>query len=156
MDGLEDAGVGADRGAGQQAHGTCDARAFIREDVAEGIFGDHDIEETGFLNHAHSGIVNVHVVGGDVGVLGGNLLCDLAPETRGGEDVGLIHDGKVTAALAGITVGYMKDALDFGTAVEVGIVGFIIALFLGAEVHASGKFANADEIGSTDKVILEG
>jgi len=50
----------------------------------------------------------------------------------------------------------MEDALHLGTAIEVGVVGFVVALLLGTEVHASRQFADADEIGTADEVVLEG
>ena len=46
----------------------------------EGVFGDEDVEEAGVLNHAHGGVVDVHVVGGDFGPGRGHLLGYAAPE----------------------------------------------------------------------------
>ena len=63
VDGLEHRGAFARRRGGKEAHRAADAGAFVREDIAEGVFRHHDVEEGGFLDHAHGGVVDEHVVG---------------------------------------------------------------------------------------------
>ena len=69
VDGFEERCVKAKTRRRLQAHRTSDAGGLVREDIAEGILGDDDIEESRFGEHAHRGIVDEHVVGGDVGIL---------------------------------------------------------------------------------------
>ena len=80
VDGLKDRCACTGGGAGQQAHRTGYAGAFVREDIAEGVLCDHHIEELRVLNHAHGSIIYIHEIGLHIGVLGHHLLGYLAPQ----------------------------------------------------------------------------
>ena len=55
----------------------------------------------------------------------------------------------------GVLVADAKNALHLGAAVQIRIESLIGPLLLGAEIHAAGKFADADEIGTAHKLILK-
>ena len=155
VDGFEERRVLTERRRGLQAHGTGDAGGLVGEDVAEGVLGDDDVEETGLGEHAHRGIVDEHIVGAHLGILGFHLLGDLAPQTAGGQHVGLVDDGQVLVALHGHLETEFQDALDLGTGVDIGIVGHVVVLMLLSEVHAAREFAQHDEVGTADEFILQ-
>ena len=162
MDWLEDRGVLTCRCGWEQTHRAGDATSFIGQDVAKSILGDHHVEETRLLDHTHRSVVNVHKVGGNVGILLHNLLCNLAPETGRSQDVGLIDHSDVVATLTGILISHVQDTFHFGTRIVVGVecVFYTILvdgrLLLLTEVHTTGELTDADEIGTFHNLILQG
>ena len=156
VDGFEEGCVLAERAAGLQAHGACDARGLVGEDVAKGVLGDDDIEETGFGEHAHGGVVDEHVIGFHIGPLGFHLLGYLTPQTAACQHVGLVDDGEMVAALTGHIERHAKDALNLGTGVDVGIVGAVVVLVFLSKVHAARELADDHEVGTSQELVLQG
>ena len=93
MDGLEHRGVLALRvevGTGREAHAARDGRAEVRQDVAEEVARDDDIELCRTDGQLHRAVVDVEVVELDIGVRLGELGHRAAPEARRREDIGLV------------------------------------------------------------------
>ena len=156
MNGFEEWRMLAQRRRGLQAHRTCDTRGLIGEDVSKGVFRHDDIEETGFCEYAHRGIVDKHIIGGNLRILGFHLFGNLAPQTTRSQHVGLIDHGEVFLAGHRHLEGYLQDALNLRTCVDIGIVGLIVVLILLAKVHTTREFANHHEISATQQFILQG
>ena len=51
--------------------------------------------------------------------------------------------------------GYLQDALNLGTGVDVGIVCLVVVLILLAEVHATRQFAQHHEVGSLQEFVFQ-
>ena len=73
-------------------------RGFVRQDVAEQVLGQDDVEPLRSGHERHRARVHVHVRHGDVGVVPGDLVHDLAPELRRLEHVGLVDRDELLAA----------------------------------------------------------
>ncbi len=81
MDGLEDSGAALPQARRRQhAERAGEHRGFVGEDVAEHVLGDDHVEAARAGDELHRGVVDEHVVEGDVGVVGVDLGDDLAPE----------------------------------------------------------------------------
>ena len=50
---------------------------------------------------------------------------------------------------------HLQDALHFWTGVDIGIVGLIVILILGTEIHATGQLTNHHKIGTTQQFFLQ-
>ena len=157
MDRLKEAGVLADRSGSEETHRAGDAAGLVREDVAEGVFGDHHVEEFRSADEFHGCVVHEHVVHFDVRVGSFHSLGDLSPESGGLKYVGLVDHRQVLAPAAGELECQLEDALDLGTAVDVGVIGSVAAVLasLLSEVHSTGEFPDADEICSVHELGLQ-
>ena len=67
----------------------------VREDVAEQIRRDHDVELLGLQDHPHRGGVDVHRIAPHVGELLADLLEDVAPDLLDRNGVRLVDQGDV-------------------------------------------------------------
>ena len=106
----------------------------------------------------HCGVVHEHEVQLHFGVLGCELLGDLAPETRGFEDVGLVDYRQVTAAAHGQPERHVQHALDLLPRVGAGVHGPVapfVAALRPSEIDAARQFADADEVGAPHHLGLE-
>ena len=149
MDGFEERGVLAQRRRGLQAHRTRDTRGLVGEDVAKGVLRDDNVEEARLCEHAHRGIVDEHIIGGNLRILGFHLLGNLTPQATAGQDVGLVDNGQVLLARHSHLEGYLQDALNLWTRIDIGVKGFIIVLIFLTKIHATRKLANDDKISTT-------
>ena len=162
VDGFEDWSGASRRSAGQQAHGACDARPLVGQNVAECVFRHDDIEEARVLNHAHGSVIHIHEVCLHIGIFAHHLLRHLAPQAARSQHVGLIDHGQVLSALTGILITYAEDAFHLGPTVVVCVESIFYAIgshsrfLLLSEVHAAGQLADADKVGTTDKLVLQG
>ncbi len=152
----------AEAGRGEHAERARDHGHFVGEDVAEEVFGDEDVEGVGPLDELHGGVVNIEVVHGDLGVVGGDFVRGFTPEDGSGEDVGFIDGGEAFVAAHGGFEGDVEDVFNLGFLVDHGVKGdgFAIAFFaaLGiAEVDAAGEFADTEDIEAIrDEFVFDG
>src|SRR5260370_5826503 len=85
MDGFVDGGVklavvrDAQRGRGQHSQASSEHGRQVREDVAEDVAGDDDVELPGFADQLHGAVVCVHVAKLDIGKFACVQLCDDLP-----------------------------------------------------------------------------
>src|SRR5205085_9767717 len=100
----------------------------VGEDVAEEVVGDDDVEAGRVLDQVDAGRVDVAVGGGDVGVLGPDLVERALPEVAGeGEDVGLVDQGEVAAGAGlGLGEGGADTALDAPPGVDRALGGDLV------------------------------
>ena len=147
----------ADR-AGQHGGG-------IRQDIAEHVAGDDDVELLRRTYQLHCCVVDIHVVQRDVRILGVHLGDDLFPELEGLQHVGLVDAGQAVAALAGGLEGDMGDAADFGLRVAHGVEALALAGERAidrnahtarlAEIDVAGQFADDQDIESGHHLRLQ-
>ena len=137
-----------------------DRAAEVGEDVAEEVVGDHDVVAAGVLHEVDAGGVDVVVGGGDVGVLGCDLVERALPEVaREGEDVGLVHQGEVLAlARPGQVEGVADAPLDPHPRVDRALGRDLVGRALAEEpalarVGALGVLAHHDHV---DAVVERG
>ena len=95
----------------------------------------------------HGAVVNVEVIGFDVGVFGGDALHGFAPHAARLKNVCLIDARHLAATLAGHIEGDTRNALDFGR----GIVHVVVARAslvapLLAEVHIAHELAAYNQV----------
>ncbi|KAG0945135.1 hypothetical protein G6F31_014497 [Rhizopus arrhizus] len=83
----------------RDADGAGAGRAQVRQDVAEEVARDDDVELARVAHQLHRGVVDVHVRQLDVGIFARHLNDDIAPELRGFQHVGLVHRGDLATAL---------------------------------------------------------
>ena len=83
----------AERRRRQHAEAPGQDRRLVRQDVAEQVLGDDDVEVGRPPDEQHRARIDQLVVEPDVGELGGQLVGDPAPQPRGREDVGLVDLG---------------------------------------------------------------
>ena len=108
----------------------------------------------------HGAGVHQAVLKRHIGIIGCNLLGDLAPHPRRIENVGLIDRGQQTASRARGLEAQPHDALHLRLGVGEGIHGLALAVFLPtslglAEVDAAGQLAQHDHIHRFDCLPLE-
>ncbi len=141
----------ASEARGEHAEGAGQHGRLVGEDVAEHVLAEDHVELLRPLDQLHGGVVDVHVGQFHIRIFLGDAGDDLAPEHRGGEDVGLVDGADLLAALAGRLEGDMGDALDLRHAVAHGVDADPLApvpfdpLRLG-EVDAAGQFADHQDI----------
>ena len=93
--------LGVDAAAGRQPDAAGDGGGDVGEDVAEEVVGDHHVVALRLGHQEHRGGVDVLVLRGDVGVLGGDRGEGAGPEPAGvGEHVGLVHQGDLAPLAA--------------------------------------------------------
>ena len=79
--------LASERGRGQHAERAGDHCHFIREDVAEEVFGHQHIEGSGASDQLHRGVVDIHVRELHFGKLAGNFDHRLTPQHGGCEHI---------------------------------------------------------------------
>src|ERR1700674_5069848 len=97
MNGFVEADRASDAGRSEQADRSHDSAGLIREDIAEHVFGEDDVELGGLEDQRHGGRVHVHVGELDIGKIAGDTSDDFAPETRALQNIRLV-DGEHTPA----------------------------------------------------------
>src|SRR5699024_4266366 len=113
VDGLiQAAGAVPQRGGRDHPDGAGDHGSLVREDVAEHILGDDDVELGGVLDDLHGGVVHEHLAVLHVGVFVLQAVHHGAPQAAGVQDVGLVHAAQLFAALAGRLKADAADPLD--------------------------------------------
>src|ERR1700693_310458 len=113
MNGFVEADRASDAGRSEQADRSHDSAGLIREDIAEHVFGEDDVELGGLEDQRHGGRVHVHVGELDVGKISGDASDDFAPETRALQNIRLV-DGEHTPA-----PGSRKLKCDAGNALDL-------------------------------------
>src|SRR3546814_14164456 len=84
----------ADVDRGRHAEAAHEAGREVGKDVAEHVFGHHDVEAPGVLDEVESGGVDVAVAGLHGGEQAGALVEDAAEEDHGAQHVGLVDAGQ--------------------------------------------------------------
>ena len=150
-----------ERGRGQEAQRSGQHRRFIRQDVAEQVVGDDDVEIARRAQQLHGERVGVHVLELHVGIL---LLVKLgrllAPQHAGVHDVGLLGRQHLVAALARQLEGDGADAADLAYRVALGVECLDLALGVGlaaarlAEIDAAGQLADDHDVETFDDLGL--
>ena len=59
-------------------------------------------------------------------------------------------------ALHGHLEGYLQDALNLWTGIDIGVKGFIIVLIFLTKIHAARQLADDDKVGTTQQFFLQG
>src|ERR1700686_2398873 len=91
----------SDAGRSEQAERSHDSAGLIREDIAEHVFGEDDVELGGLEDQRHGGRVHVHVGELDIGKISGDASDDFAPETQNLQNIRLVEGEHTPAAGAG-------------------------------------------------------
>ncbi len=141
----------ADGSRRQHAERSGNHRSFVGQNVAEKIFRDQYIETARPLNKTHRGIIDEQIVGLHVGVLRGDFLRNLPPQTRGGNHIRLVDDRDFLAPLPGEFIGQVQDTFYLLAGIDARVVGRITVLataLRAAEIHPAGQFADAHQIDS--------
>ncbi len=151
VDGFVEAARGVSEGCGgEQPDGASELRGLVGEDVAEHVGGDDDVEARGIADELHGGVVDEHVLEGDVGEFAGESVEGLAPESGGFEDVGLVDGGEMASAAAGALECGAGDAFDFKDGIGLGVEGLgavgAVAASAFAEIDAAREFADDEEV----------
>ena len=112
-------------------------------------------------DEVHGAGVDEDVLELDVGVVGGELGRDLAPEAAGVEDVGLVDARELAAPAAGELEAGAEDAFDLALAVTHGVDGLapagVLPALLGlAEVDSAGELADDDHVDPFEHLALHG
>lgn len=154
MDRFIEAGLIADRGRGEHADRAGEDSSFIREDVAEEISRDDDVEEGRMDGELLRAVVDIHMVKLNIRIV---LVMDLddgaSPEAGGRKDIGFVDTCHVTMTLAGRFHGETGDAVDFRHRVVFQIPGsFCAVMDLGftavAEVNAANELTDDHDVGA--------
>ena len=135
------------RGRRQHAYGAGDAGSLVGQDVAKQVAGQNNVELAGVEHQLHGAVVNVEVIGLDVGILGGDTLYGFAPHTARLKNVRLVDARHLAATLAGHIEGDASDALDFGRGVVHVVMartGLVAPLL--AEVHIAHELAAYNQV----------
>src|SRR5699024_3340067 len=152
VDGLvQAAGAVPQRGGGDHPDGTGDHGGLVREDVAEHIFGDDDVELGRVLDDLHGAVVHEHLAVRHVGVLVLQPVHHRAPQAAGVQHVGLVHAAQLFAALAGRLKADAADPLDLVLGVGHDVHRLLFAAGQGvgavlAKVDAAGQLPHDDEV----------
>ncbi len=151
----------AETGTGKQTNATGDDTGLVGDDVTKQVASDNDtVEESGLLDHDHGSAVNELMLNSEVGELVGKSLShDLAPETAGGEDIGLVkRPDLLITTTTGQETGQTSNTLDLGAGVGLLVPGLAAAIILLAlaKVDATGQLADDDEVGALADGGLEG
>lgn len=148
-------------GTGKQTQRSGDNTSFIANNITEQVASNNNtVQLTGVLDHEHSGRVNEVVTNGDLGVfLLHNLGDNLAPQTAGSEDIGLVQtpDGQGRVVLQSEVGGETDDALDLLARVGLsvhGVSGAIVLLAL-TKVDTARQLADDVEVNAAADVGLE-
>src|SRR5215472_1984710 len=149
VDGLVEVDLAAERGGGQHAERAGDDAGLVGEDVAEEVFGEHDVEVARYVHEVHRHRVDELVLDGYVGVFGFQFVDGGAPELRALEYVGLVDLSQFLATLARELEGDAPDADDLvlGVAHRVdGLAGLHIPRARLAEVEAAKELAHEEDV----------
>ena len=138
-------------GGGQHPDGAADHGSFVRQNVAEQVGGDDYVELAGISHQLHCAVIHIHVAECDIGVI---RLPDaghrFAPQAGGIEHVGLVDAAQAAVSLASHIEADAGNALDFGYAVHLRIVGRLCPVHLLcaalAEIDAAGQLAHDHQI----------
>ncbi len=146
-----------DIGGGREAEATCELRGEVRDDVAEEIVGDDDVELARVADELHGEGVYIKVTGIDYGIFGADGFKDALPEVAGeGHGVGFVRHAKPLEFMsAGVVEGVADDAFDALAGVDVFLDGdFVGGVFLVEAAHAHveafgvfAKYHKADIVG---------
>ena len=120
--------VGVDVAGGREADAAGDGGGEVGDDVAEEVVGDDHVEARRVGGHEDHRRVDVHVVGGDVGELRGDLL-EQPPPDRAGVDqhVGLVDQRELLARAAlGAGERVADDPLDAERGVDRDLGGDLV------------------------------
>ena len=147
MNRLENGSAFADGSRRKQSHRAADDRTFIRQDIAESILRHHHIKERRLLNHAHSRIVHIHIIGQHFRITRRHLLRNLTPQPGGSQDISLVYYRQMLSAFHRIFETDFQNTFDFGTGIIIGVIRLVVVLIFLAEIHASRQFANTNEVG---------
>ena len=149
MDGLINAGVIADVGAGRKAQTAHKPCAKIADNIAVEVRGHQHIELLRLLHQLHAERINDAVVCGDFGIVGRHLAEGAQEQAvRQLHDIGLVDRRDLFAAvLAGIVKGKAADLFTGGAGDELNAVGHLIVdHVLDALVQILGVLAHDDKI----------
>ena len=114
-------------GGGSQADTAGHRTTEVGEDVAEQVVGDDHVVTLGVLHEVDAGGVDMVVRRLDLGVLGSDFVEGAFPEiAREGEDVGLVHEGDVLAALYREVEGVADAAFDTHAGVDRTLGGDLV------------------------------
>lgn len=152
----------AQTGTGQETQGTGDNTSLITDDITEQVASNDDtVQLAGVLDHKHSSGVNQVVTNLELGeLLSHNLSDDLAPETAGSQDVGLVQTphGERGVVLQSQVSGQTDDTLDLGAGVGLGVHGEAgtVVLLAVAEVDTTRQLTDDVEVDAAADIGLEG
>src|SRR5439155_7781668 len=122
-------------------------RGDVREDVAEHVLGDDDVDRLRARDDLHREAVDERVPAADVPVLERDDVDDAAPELRGVEHVGLVDRDERLAATARELEAAAHDALDLRRVVLAGVeYGPVLARSARAEVQPADQLTDDDEV----------
>src|SRR6202521_2310631 len=121
MNGFVEADRASDAGRSEQADRSHDSAGLIREDIAEHVFGEDDVELGGLEDQRHGGRVHVHVGELDIEKISGDASDDFAPETRALQNIRLVDGEQTPAAGAREFKCDTGDALDLRLTVAHGV-----------------------------------
>ncbi len=111
----------SDAGRGQQAQRSYDSARLIRQNIAEHIFGEDDVELGGLEYERHGRRIHVHVRELNIGKIAADASHNFAPETRALQNIRLVDGKHAPPAAARKLKGDAGDALDLWLAVAHGI-----------------------------------
>ncbi len=151
--------VATDRCRGQRAERTAEDAGFVGKNVAEQVFGEHNVKAGGRGYQAHCAGVNVSVLELHVGIFFPEQRDHLAPELRSFKNVGLIDRGHFLAALASEFECHAADAFDLFDRVAHGVeCCFAICANKSArlaEIQSPEQFTDEHNVGATNDVFFQ-
>ena len=160
MNRLEEARLFADARRRHHADGTADDRRLVRQDVAEKIARDDDVELRRTHGKLHGAVVDIKIRKLDIREVLRDLSHRAPPEARGREHIRLVNARDMAAAQLRRLERELCDAFDFryGIVFEipcplVAVLDFRFALL--AEVDAADQLAHDDKVSALDKLGLQ-
>jgi hypothetical protein len=150
----------AERRGWQQAEAPGKDRCLVRQDVAEQVLGDDDVEVGRPADQQHGARVDELVAESHVGVLDRDLVRHPAPQPRRREHVGLVDRGDRPTPASRQVEGKADDPGDLVFGVRQGVEGGSGTRFgrrLGpvAEIDPAGQFADDDHVDAGQELGAE-
>lgn len=137
----------------------CQHRRLVGKYVAKGVLGEDDIELPRIHDKLHRAIIDEHVDKLDIGIIDGDTMHDLSPETPRVEHVGLINTRDLATTLRSRIESLPRDTLDLVLVILHDIVrmhprGSLHGCVL-AKVQASRELADDEDIATAHRLGFE-
>src|SRR5690349_18180494 len=150
----------AERRRRQQPQAPREDRRLVRQDVAEEVLRDDDVEPGRALHEQHRARIHELVVDLDVRELGLEVLDDLPPEPRGRDDVGLVDARQAAPPGPGELEAQPDDAPDLGLRVRQRVPGDALPGGAGRllplpEVDATGELPDDQQVDAGEELRPE-
>ena len=141
----------------QHAERACQHRGLVRQDVAEQVLGQDDVEIARSADQVHCGRVDQHVFECHIREFIAHQPCGhFAPQARSLQHVRLVDLRDVPATPAREAPGNASDALDLSHGIGTLVHGAVRLARLAAEIQAAGELAHEQQVHAVEDFGLDG